>query len=221
MRMLSILIADSHPVARRGLRALLEAQPGWKVVGEASNGREAVEKAKQLRPDLAILDISMPELNGPDATQLILKATPNTRVLILAMHSAPDLISEALNAGARGYVLKSDAEADTDLVKAVAALSHGRTFFTDAASELLLDNLQRGSGKHSPLEVNRLTVREREVLQLLAEGKSNKEVAVRLKISVRTAENHRAKIMRKLHLHSFSDLIRFAIRNNMVDLQTG
>jgi DNA-binding NarL/FixJ family response regulator len=219
MRTLSILLADHHPVLRRGLRALLEAQPRWKVVAEAANDRDAVEKATRLRPDLVILDISLPELNGVDVTQLILKAVPHTRVLILTMHNAEDLIARALAAGAQGYVLKSDSEAD--LVSAVEALSNDRTFFTSAASELVLDNLRRDDRKgRSQRVVNSLTVREREIVQLLAEGNSNKEVAARLSISVRTVENHRAKIRDKLHLRSFSELVRYAIRNKLYSVET-
>lgn len=217
MRTLSVLLADHHSVVRRGLRALLEAQPRWKVVAEAANGRDAVAKATRLRPDLVILDISLPELNGLDVTRLIRKAVPHTRVLILTAHNAEDLIERALAAGAQGYVLKSDSEAS--LMKAVEALSDDRTFFTSAASELVLDSLRRGNREvRSQRVVNGLTVREREIVQLLAEGNSNKEVAGRLSISVRTVENHRAKIRNKLHLRSFSELVRYAIRNKIVEL---
>ncbi|MBZ5550305.1 MAG: response regulator transcription factor [Acidobacteriia bacterium] len=217
MDTVSILIADDHPVVRRGLRALLETRPGWKIVSEESNGRDAVDKVTKLRPDVAILDISMPDLNGLDAAALILKARPETRVLILTMHSAEELIKKTLAAGARGYVLKSDAE--RDLITAVDALLHGRTFFTSAISGVILDNL-RGETTHTGAERkhgDRLSPREREIVQLLAEGRSNKEVAAVLDISTRTVENHRAKVMEKLKLHSLSDLVRYAIRNNIVE----
>lgn len=214
MRNLSILVADDHVVVRRGLRALLQSQPKWKVIAEASNGNEALEKAIRLRPDLVIMDVSMPELNGLDATALLLKAIPNARVLILSMHNSEDLIQKTLNSGARGYVLKSDAE--KDLVTAIEAVLANRTFFTPAVSGTVLDSLRQreGSGKAPP---EKLTTRERQILQLLAEGKSNKEVAGSLAISVRPVENHRAKIMRKLHLRTLSDLIRHAIRNRIVE----
>jgi DNA-binding NarL/FixJ family response regulator len=210
------LIADDHAVVRRGLRALLETEPGWKVVGEAGDGREAVEKAAKLRPDVAILDISMPRLNGLDAASLIFKAAPQTRILILTMHAAEDLIQRTLKAGATGYILKSDAE--RDLITAVEALLHKKTFFTSAASEVILGNL-RGANRKSDSQghAGRLSSREREIVQLLAEGKSNKEIGALLNISTRTVENHRAKIMDKLRLGSFSDLIRYAVRNKIVE----
>jgi DNA-binding NarL/FixJ family response regulator len=216
MRTVSILIADDHAVVRRGLRALLETEPRWKVVGEAVDGREAVEKAAKLRPDVAILDISMPRLNGLDAASLIFKAAPQTRILILTMHAAEDLIQRTLKAGATGYILKSDAE--RDLITAIEALLHKKTFFTSAASEVILDNL-RGTNRKGDSQVHagRLSSREREIVQLLAEGKSNKEIGALLNISTRTVENHRAKIMDKLRLRSFSELIRYAVRNNIVE----
>ncbi len=217
MATVSILTADDHAVVRRGLRALLETQPSWKVVAEESNGTEAVDKAIKLRPDVAILDISMPDLNGLDAAALILKARPETRILILTLHSNEDLIKKALAAGARGYLLKSDAE--HDLITAVECILKGKTFFTSAASEMILDNL-RGDSRPSRVSTRtgeRLSPREREIVQLLAEGRSNKEVAAVLNISTRTVENHRAKIMDKLQLNSLSGLVRYAIRNNIVE----
>jgi|SRR5579872_520697 len=209
---LSILIADDYAVVRRGLRSLLEAEPDWQVVSEASNGREAVAQVTELRPDVAILDVSMPELNGLDAARLILKDAPNTRVLVLTAYHSDEMIEKALQAGVRGYVLKSDAE--TDLVAAVKALVQGRTFFTSAVSEVLVDRFRREKEEPKP---GVLTVREVEIVQLLAQGKSNKEVADILGISPRTVENHRAQIMQKLGLKSFSELIRYAIRNGIVE----
>lgn len=217
MESVSILIADDHAVVRRGLRALVETHPKWKVVSEASNGREAVLMAAKTRPNVAILDISMPELNGLDAASQILKASPHTRILILSMHAAEELIEKTLGAGASGYILKSDAE--KDLIIAIEALLHRRTFFTHTASEVILSHLRgRGGKKVVQPEGSRLSTREREVVQLLAEGKSNKQVAALLNISTRTVENHRAKVMDKLTLHSFSELVRYAVRNKLAEL---
>jgi DNA-binding NarL/FixJ family response regulator len=215
MRALTILVADDHVVVRRGLRAVLEGQQSrWKVIAEASTGTEAVERTIRLRPDLVIMDLSMPELNGLEATALILKAVPNARVLILTMHNSEELIEKTLRYGARGYVLKSDAE--RDLVTAVEAVMDNRTFFTPAVSESVLDCL-RQKDQGTKASAQGLTSRERQILQLLAEGKSNKEVASSLSISVRTVENHRARIMQKLHLRTLSDLVRHAIRNKIVE----
>ncbi len=214
---LRILVADDHEVVRRGLRAVLEAHPGWEVCGEAVTGREALEKARQLKPDVVVMDIGMRELNGLEATRQVLKALPTTEVLILTMHESEQVVREVLDAGARGYVLKTDA--GRDLVAAVDALSQHRPFFTSRVAEMVLEGyLKEGSraeeGKTSP---SRLTPREREVVQLLAEGNSNKEVASRLGISVKTVEAHRANIMRKLGLDSLSDLVRYAIRNKIIE----
>jgi DNA-binding NarL/FixJ family response regulator len=217
MRTVSILIADDHALVRRGLRALLETQSGWKVVREATNGREAVELATALRPEIAILDVGMPKLNGMDAAALIFKASPKTRILMLTMHAAEELIERTLTAGASGYVLKSDAE--RDLIAAVEALLHRKTFFTSVVSDVILGNL-RGTATGKKLAHparSLLTPREREVVQLLAEGKSNKEIAALLHISTRTVENHRAKTMEKLKLRSFGELVRYAVRNNIVE----
>ncbi|HLJ30436.1 MAG TPA: response regulator transcription factor [Candidatus Angelobacter sp.] len=208
----SILLADDCSVIRRGVRTLLESQPNWKVVAEAGGGREAVSKATQLRPDVIILSVSMPELNGLDATRLILKALPQARVLVLTSYETEEMIERALQAGVRGYVLKSDAEAD--LVAAVKALLQGRTFYTSVACEVLVEHLRREG--QEPVHSG-LTVREAEIVQLLAEGNSNKQVAGVLDISSRTVENHRAQIMQRLGMHSFSELIRYAIRIGIVE----
>jgi DNA-binding NarL/FixJ family response regulator len=215
MKTSSILVADDHVVIRRGLRALIEAQAKWKVIAEAGTGIEAVEKAVRLRPDLTIMDLSMPELNGLDATVAILKAIPNARVLILTMHNTEEFIQKTLKSGARGYVLKSDAE--KDLVTAIEAVLDNRTFFTPAVSETVLECVRQNNRTAVSRTTQGLTWRERQILQLLAEGKSNKEVAGALAISVRTVENHRAKIMRKLQLRTLSDLVRHAIRNHIVE----
>lgn len=213
MRPVQILLADDHEVVRKGLRALLEAQPGWKVVAEAIDGREAVEKAKDMRPDIAIVDIGMPCLNGLEATRQIVKKAPHTRVLVLTMHDTNPLIQQVIKAGARGYVLKSDVA--SDLVSAVEALCRDQTFFTSKVSQIILDRyVGRSEGmENSPDEDSPLTPREREVVQLLAEGKSSKEVASVLGISVKTAETHRINLMRKLDCHSVAEVVRYAVRN--------
>ena len=215
MRQVRILIADDHVLLRRGIRTLLESHPGWTVCGEASNGREAVEQAKELHPDIVVLDITMPQLNGVDATPLILKASPETKVLILTMHSAQEITQRAVRAGARGYILKSDTE--RDLITAVEALMEDQTFYTSSVSEMILENLSSDGTPVAEEPMARVTPREREIIQLLVEGKSNKEVANQLGISVRTVESHRATIIRKLHCHSFSELVRYAIRNKIIE----
>lgn len=212
-----ILIADDHEIVRRGLRALIESQPNWEVVGEAVTGREAVELAKLHTPHVAVLDVSMPELNGLEATRQIMKAVPQTEVLILTMHESEQVVREVLDSGARGYVLKSDA--GRDLISAVDALCHRRPFFSSRVSEMLLQNYL-GKQERPALSPDsprgRLTAREREIVQLLAEGKTNKEVAACLNISIKTAETHRTNIMNKLDLHSVTELVRYAVRNNIV-----
>jgi len=215
---LRILVADDHDLMRRGLKVLLDARQGWSVCAEASTGREAVTMAESLRPDIAILDISMPELNGVEAARRILKLSPNTEVLILSMHYSDQLIREILEAGVRGYIVKSDS--DRDLVIAIEALSNHKPFFTPRATELILSNYnQKGTSPDAQLETmgDRLTSREREIVQLLSEGKSSKEVASTLNISVKTAETHRANVMRKLDIHSVSELVRYAVRNQIIE----
>lgn len=216
MARVRILIVDDHAIVRRGLRALVQSQQEWEVCAEATNGREAVEKAAQLKPDVAILDIGMPELNGLEATRQIIKANPQTEVLILTMHQSEEVVREVLKAGARGYVLKSDA--DQNLVAAVEMLLQHKPFLTpDVADVVLVDYLNNQESLDAEPRV-RITPREREIIQLLAEGKSNKEVASALDISTRTVETHRAAIMHKLGMTSLSDLVRYAIRNKMVEL---
>jgi DNA-binding NarL/FixJ family response regulator len=208
--MIRILLADDHNVVRKGLRGTLEEYADWNVCGEASNGREAVRLALELKPDIVVLDLTMPELNGIEATRQIKKSLPQAEVLIFTMHETEEMILSAFEAGARGFVLKSDDE--LELVEAIKVISRHKTFFTPAASEALLDNLLRPSLRDSVL-----TDREREVVQLLAEGKSNKEAATALDISVKTVETHRATIMRKLEIDSIADLVRYAIRNHLID----
>lgn len=217
MKPLRILIADDHEVVRQGVRAILESQPGWSIVAETENGLEAVEQARQEKPDIVLLDISMPQLNGLEATKEILKLHPTTQVLILTMHESNELVQDVLAAGARGYCLKTDAK--RDLVNAVRSLSEGRPFFTSKVAEMVLEGYrQRGTPADTNVSLGSpLTSRERQIVQLLAEGKSSKEIASTLNISVKTAETHRANIMRKLDLHSLADLVRYAIRNKMVE----
>jgi DNA-binding NarL/FixJ family response regulator len=212
-----ILVADDHEVVRRGLCALLRGQPDWEVCGEAGNGREAVEQAMKLKPEVVILDIGMPNLNGLEATRQILKDNPRIKVLILTLHDSDQVVQQVLNAGARGFLLKSDAA--RDLVAAVEALRRDKIYFTPKVASMVLDGYLRRDQTAVPQEISgrsRLTPREREIVQLLAEGKSSKEVAVALGLSVKTAETHRSNIMRKLALHSVSDLVLYAVRNNIV-----
>ncbi len=217
MKTVRILIVDDHDLMRRGIKALLQSHAGWEVVGEAHTGREAVTKAEELKPDVAILDISMPDLNGIEAARRIRKSAPNTEVLILSVHYSDQLIRDILEAGVRGYIVKSDS--DRDLVMAVETLANHKPFFTPRATEVILSNFNGARpGKDLPESVrDRLTSREREIVQLLAEGKSSKEVAASLGISVKTAETHRANIMRKLQLHTVTDLVRYAVRNQIIE----
>lgn len=213
--MLRILLADDHDVVRCGLRDIINEQSGWEVCAEATNGREALEQARLTRPDVAVLDLTMPELNGLDATRQIRKELPSTEVLIFTMHESEQLIRDVLAAGARGYVLKTDA--GRSLVTAVEALSHHHPFFTARVSETLLDAYLKTAARPDADSIfSLLTDREREIVQMLAEGKSNKEVATTLLISVKTVETHRAAIMRKLNINSIVELVHYAIRNQLV-----
>ena len=207
-----ILLADDHDVVRKGLRGLLEVNPRWQICGEATNGRDAVKLAMELRPDIAVLDLEMPELNGLEATRQIKKDLPELEVLIFTMHETNQLIRDALAAGARGIVLKTDA--GRHLVEAVEALSRHNPFFTAKAAETLLEKFLESTA--ASIEAHRLTDREREIVQLLAEGKGNKEISAILYISVKTVETHRSAIMRKLKMNSIVDLVRYAIRNNWI-----
>jgi len=210
MSRLRVLLADDHEMVRKGLRATIEDQPGWEICGEARTGREAVTKARELRPDVVVMDFAMPELNGLEATRQIRTAVPQAEVLILSMYESEKLVREMLAAGAQGYLLKTDAS--EFLVTALQALSEHKPFFTPTVSAVVLQgylNPQAG-------ETSELTPREREIIQLIAEGKSTKEVAERLGISVKTAETHRSNLTRKLDLHSTADIVRYAIRHQMV-----
>jgi DNA-binding NarL/FixJ family response regulator len=220
MSKLRILVADDHEIVRRGLVSIIKSQPNWEVCAEADNGRQAVEMAKQLRPDIVILDIGMPTLNGLEATRQILCDNPQARVLILTITDTDQAVRAVLDAGARGFLLKSDAT--RDLVSAIDALQYNKTFFTARVAEMVLPGYRGSSGAPKKnLLLPKLTSREREVVQLLAEGRSTKEVASHLDLSVKTAETHRSNIMRKLGLHSVSELVLYAVRNNIIQVAAG
>jgi DNA-binding NarL/FixJ family response regulator len=215
LSVLRILVADDHEVARKGIRALLEDHAGWEVCAEAKDGREAVELAGRLKPDVFLLDVGMPNLNGLDAARQILAIMPEARILILTIHDSEQVVRETLAAGARGFLLKSDA--GRDLVAAVEAVQQRRTFFTPKVAQMMLDGYLRPH-ESDATEKCVLTPREREVIQLVAEGKTTKEVATALSLSVKTAETHRTNLMRKLDLHSIADLTLYAVRNGIVQV---
>ena len=214
---LRILIADDHDVMRDGTRSLIERQPGWEVCGLAATGREAVAQAILLQPDIVIMDMSMPDLNGLDAAVQIRRRLPRTEILMFTAHETEELVREVFEAGAKSFIYKSDAH--EFLVDAIQSLSQHKPFFTCQVSEILFADLIARSENHTnrPEPGQRLTGREREIVQLVAEGQSNKEVADKLGISVRTAETHRAHILRKLNLDSIAGLVRYAIRNKMIE----
>ncbi len=215
METLRILIADDHGLVRRGARELLSSRRGWTVVGEAANGREALEKAIELKPDVAVIDISMPDLDGVEVARQIREAVPDTKVLVLTMHESEQMVRRALDAGARGYLLKSDL---TDsLIKAVKAVAQGKHFLAPKVSEIVLEGFLMAGDHHQQGDRARTPIspREIEIIRLLAEGKVNKEIAELLGISVRTVETHRSKIALKLGLHSRSELIDYAVQHGM------
>jgi DNA-binding NarL/FixJ family response regulator len=216
MKRVRILIADDHEIVRHGLRALIETRAEWEVCGEAVTGQQAIEETKRLKPDVVVMDITMPQMNGLEATRQLKKAAPQAQVLILSVHDSEQVVREVLEAGARGYVLKSDA--GRELLAAIDALCQNKTFFTTRVSEMVLEGyLKGGTADQARDALSTLTGREREIVQLLAGGKSNKEAADLLGISVKTVETHRAHMMAKLNLHSMSDLVRYAIRNQLVE----
>jgi DNA-binding NarL/FixJ family response regulator len=212
-----ILVADDHEIVRQGLRALIETRAGFVVCGEAANGREALDRTAALKPDVLVLDIAMPELNGLEAARRIPAVSPRTQILVLSTHHDDALVHEIVAAGVRGYVLKSDAA--RDLVTAIESLGSGRPFFSAQIADVVVDGFV-GRARLPPGDggaTARLTSREREVLQLLAEGRSTKEVAATLDIGIKTAETHRANLMKKLDLQTIADLVRFAVRNHIVE----
>jgi DNA-binding NarL/FixJ family response regulator len=213
-----VLLAEDHALVRSGIKSLLESSKEVEVVGEAGNGREAVELATQLKPDLVLMDLAMSDLNGIDATRQLSRDLPETRVMILSMHSDDQYIFEALKAGAKGYVLKSSAF--KELLTGIHEILAGRNYMSPAlAGVVMSDYVRRAKGEHTPSELDKLTTREREVLQLIAEGNSSAEVAQILYISVRTVDTHRHNIMEKLDIHSIAGLTKFAIRNGLCPLQ--
>jgi DNA-binding NarL/FixJ family response regulator len=217
-----IVVADDHAVVRRGLRALLDAQPGLEVCAEASSGPETVDCVRKLRPDMVVLDLTMPDMNGLDVTRTIRERSPATSVLVLTMHFSEELAREVLRAGALAYVLKSDA--DSELLAAIDHVRHNQPFFTGSLALTMAQTFVHGASEPQPatnrkrLPGSPLTRREVEVVRLLAEGKSNKQAAVELGVSIRTVESHRTHIMHKMGFRNFSELVRFAVRNNLVDL---
>jgi DNA-binding NarL/FixJ family response regulator len=215
MGQLRLLLADDHTVVRQGLRRVLEERPDWVVVAEAGNGRDAVKQAEELKPDVAILDIAMPLLNGIEATRQIVKRSPATRVLVLTMHSDEVYVNQILKAGATGYLLKDSA--DVDLIKAVGDVSVGKSFFSPGVAQLMLDDhVRRLADRGFTDRYELLSEREREVFQLIAEGKANKEIAHILSISPSTVETHRARIMEKLDLHSAAEIVLYAVRRGVI-----
>ena len=215
MPTIRILLADDHTIIRSGLRLLLEQQPDFKVVAEANDGREAVQLVSKHHPEVAILDIGMPQLNGIEATRQIVSASPETQVLILSMHSDEGYVLRALKAGARAYILKNSAEAD--LIRAVRSVAEGKSFFSPVISKMLLeDYVRQVREKEVEDSYDLLTPREREILQLLAEGRTNKEVANVLGLSLHTVETHRGNILEKLNLHGVPELILYAVRKGII-----
>lgn len=212
---LRLFLGDDHTLVRHGLRKILEERPDWEVVGEADDGRSAVRKVAALQPDVAVLDIGMPLLNGIDATRQIVRKTPGVKVLILSMHSDEAYVTRALNAGATGYLLKDSA--GKDLIRAIAAVAEGQSFFSPAVSRMMLDDyVRRAAGSDAADRYDTLSNREREIFQLVAEGRSNKEVAELLSISAATVETHRARVLQKLNVHNTAELVLYAVRRGVI-----
>jgi DNA-binding NarL/FixJ family response regulator len=212
--MIRVLLADDHAVMRRGIREILDADSDIEIIGEAGDGREAIRLADKLKPDVLVIDLGMPELNGLDAIRHLRSEQPEVELLVFSMHDSEELIREAFSAGARGYVLKSDAA--LYLTEAVKSLSRHKPFFTPRISEAILNSLVGGDGRSDHAGHGPLSAREREILQLLAENKTNKEIATRLSISVRTVETHRRSIMQKVNANSIVELVHYAIRNGII-----
>ncbi|HZT37175.1 MAG TPA: response regulator transcription factor [Bryobacteraceae bacterium] len=210
-----VLVADDHTMIRSGLRMLLEREPGFEVVAEASDGRQAIELAESLKPDVAVLDIGMPNLNGIEATRHIVQKLPRTRVVVLSMHADESYVLRALKSGARGYLLKDSAE--SDILNSIRAVNEGKAYFSPEISKMLAEDYMRQMqqrGVEDSYEL--LTAREREILQMLAEGRSNKEISSALNLSLYTVETHRSNILQKLNLHSLPELILYAVRKGII-----
>jgi DNA-binding NarL/FixJ family response regulator len=222
MTTIRVLVADDHPLVRTGLRKILEEVGEWEVVAEAGNGRDAVRQALALRPDVAILDIAMPELNGIEATAQICRREPGVRVLILSMYADEAYVVQAMHAGARGYLLKESA--DAEVVRAVTAVAQGKSFFSPEIARIMLDEYTRqvadralaGPGRLLADPYSALSEREREIFQLIAEGRANRQIAELLHLSPNTVETHRAHVMEKLHLHSAAELVLYAVRKGII-----
>ena len=213
--MTRILLADDHGIVRQGLRAVLARETSFEVIGESSDGREAVRLAEALQPNIVIMDISMPQLNGLEAAKQIVKASPRTHIIILSMHSDETYLIRALQAGVKGYLLKESAE--EDLIRAVRMVAQGKTFFSPAVTNALLADYMRDMQQRNLRDsYDLLTEREREVLQLLAEGKSNKEAATVLDVSTNTVETHRTNLMQKLGLHNTAEIVLYAVRKKII-----
>lgn len=209
-RKIRVLLADDHAILRKGIKMLLDSQPDMEVVGEAKTGREAITEARRLKPDIVVMDVSMPELNGIEGTRQICEELTHTKVVALSMHKDSVYVREILRAGARGYLLK-DSE-DDDLIRAIRAVSRGEAFLSPAISDAVLTDYR----KHVSNPVDLLTGREREILTMIADGKTNKEIASNLNLSVYTVESHRGSVMEKLNLHNTGDIVRFALRNGLI-----
>jgi DNA-binding NarL/FixJ family response regulator len=209
-----ILVADDHPIFRLGLCSLLSSHKGWEICGEAADGREAVEKCKRLKPDLLILDICMPKLNGVDAARQILTHDPAQRILVVTDVDSEQVVQDCLAAGVRGWIFKSDAI--DDLIPAVEELQRNKPAFSKLVCDFIMEGYLRGHNADPAMPKARLTSREREILQLLGEGKTNKEISTTFNISVKTAETHRSNMMNKLKLHSLAELVLYAVRNEIV-----
>ncbi len=215
MPKLRVLLGDDHTLMRQGLRKIMEERPEWEVVAEVGDGREAVKKCQALKPDVAVLDVAMPLLNGIDATQQIAKKVPETRVLVLSMHSDEAYVTRALQAGATGYMLKDSA--GKDLLKGIASVAAGQAYFSPAIARLMLDDyVRRVSGTDVIDRYETLSAREREIFQLIAEARTNKEVAELLEISPATVETHRARILQKLDIHNTAELVLYAVRRGVI-----